>query len=517
MPAPEPTAAQRAQAKALVAARSDAEVVALVGNWRPPKPPPLIEFVRHTLIVAKESGELIPFALWPAQEEALEVIEQADKLVMPKGRQVGITWLELAAMLWAGTFWGMRLLPIARQSDEYARDAIGRLLVLAGYDPASEPSKLRRLPQSPLPEAWRPKIVGKTRRELRLENGSVFRALTATQPIARGLAAYWGLADEYAFWPWPAKQLAAMESGCARLHVVSTGNGEDDAFAALYHNAVAGRGEYKAFFLPSDADPRRDPDWYRRNVEEAADPESARREHALCPEDAFRAPEGVFFKRFSSERNVAKLPIMRSWQTYRAIDFGYRHPACLWAQQAPTGQLFIIDELLPENLSTPEFIAQIKTREAGFGLVEPVVASYCDPAGRATNTQTAESEFAICAREGLNPFGQPSSVRDGCVRIMDALAHPVQPLVIGECCGGLIRALAQVKAHRSSPDIYDTDHELFSHPLDALRYLLVNAADSPPYDPNAVRVLGDGPHRGNDPLGRPAPHSPGQPRIHVRY
>ena len=28
---------------------------------------------------------------------------------MPKGRQVGITWLELAAMLWAGTFWGMRL------------------------------------------------------------------------------------------------------------------------------------------------------------------------------------------------------------------------------------------------------------------------------------------------------------------------------------------------------------------------------------------------------------------------
>ena len=43
------------------------------------------------------------------------------------------------------------------------------------------------------------------------------------------------------------------------------------------------------------------------------------------------------------------------------------------------------------------------------------------------------------------------------------------------------------------PEIYDTDHELFSHPLDALRYLLVNAAASPPYDPNAVRVLGDGP------------------------
>ena len=94
-----------------------------------------------------------------------------------------------------------------------------------------------------------------------------------------------------------------MESGCARLHVVSTGNGEDDAFAALYENA-GGRGAYKTLFIPSDADPRRDEDWYRTNVEEAADPESARREHARCAADAFRSPEGAFFKRFSAERHV---------------------------------------------------------------------------------------------------------------------------------------------------------------------------------------------------------------------
>ena len=31
-----------------------------------------------------------------------------------------------------------------------------------------------------------------------------------------------------------------MESGCSRLHIVSTGNGEGDAFAALYENAQGG-------------------------------------------------------------------------------------------------------------------------------------------------------------------------------------------------------------------------------------------------------------------------------------
>ena len=155
-----PTPEQIARAKALVEGKSKAEVIALVGNWRPLKVPPLVEFVRHCLIVEKASGELIPFDLWPAQEEALEMIEHTDKLIMPKGRQVGITWLELAVMLWAGTFFGHRLFPIARQSDEYAREAITRLLILAGYDPTSEPGKLRVLSESPLPPQWRPKISG---------------------------------------------------------------------------------------------------------------------------------------------------------------------------------------------------------------------------------------------------------------------------------------------------------------------------------------------------------------------
>ena len=348
------------------------------------------------------------------------------------------------------------------------------MLILAGFDPASDPAKLRVLAESPLPPSWRPRIAGKTRHELRLENGSSYRALTATQPIARGLAAYWGLADEFAFWKWPAKQLAAMESGCARLHVVSTGNGADDAFAALYENAVAGRGAYRTLFISSSADPRRDTGWYRTNVEEAADPDSARREHARCPEDAFRSPEGAYFKRFRSERHVADIEIVNNWPTWRAIDFGLRHAACLWAQRSPAGQLFIVDEFLPENTPTPEFAAQIKQREQSFALAEPAIRSYCDPAGKASNTQTAESEFALFAREGLRPGGQSSSVRDGCVRIMDLLADEAQPLIVAQRCTGLIRALSQVKPHRSQPEIYDNDHELHSHPLDALRYLLVN-------------------------------------------
>ena len=482
--------------------KSKAEVIALVGNWRPVRVPPLVEFVRHCLIVDKASGELIPFEPWPAQEEALEMIERTDKLVVPKGRQVGITWLELAAMLWAGTFFGHRLFPIARQSDEYAREAIARLLILAGYDPTSEPGNLRLLPESPLPKLWRPKISGKTRRELRLANGSSYRALTATQPIARGLAAYWGLADEYAFWPWPARQLQAMESGCSRLHIVSTGNGSDDAFAALYENAKAGRGAYQTLFIPSDADPRRNEEWYRLNVTEAADPDSARREHARSVQDAFRSAEGVFFKKFSFERNVAEVEIVDNWESYRAIDFGLRHAACLWAQRSSQGQLFIVDELLTCDLSTAEFAEAIKAHEAPFNLIEPSLVSYCDPAGKAANTQTTKTEFDVFAVAGLRPYGKNSGVRDGCVQIMNLLAAEEQPLVIASRCEGLIRALSQIKPHRANHEIYDKDHELFSHPLDALRYLLVSGVPGAGSQTVSWNADASGPFEGLERAGR---------------
>ena len=190
-------------------------------------------------------------------------------------------------------------------------------------------------------------------------------------------------------------------------------------------------------------------------------------------QDAFRSAEGVFFKKFSFERNVAEVEIVDNWESYRAIDFGLRHAACLWAQCSPQGQLYIVDELLTCDLSTDQFAEAIKAHEAPFNLVEPALVSYCDPAGKAANQQTTKTEFDVFATAGLRPYGKSSGVRDGCVKIMNLLAAEELPLVIASRCEGLIRALSQIKPHRANHEIYDKDHEIFSHPLDALRYLLV--------------------------------------------
>ena len=150
-----PTAKQRARDRALLDKLSDAEAIALAGNWRPLRPPPLHEFVRHCLIVDKQTGKLIPFEFVAAAGEGPGGDGQSERLLVPKGRQIGVTWSELAYMLWCGTSGATRLFLIARQSDAYAREGITRLLTLAGYDASSPAGHLRVLPESPMPASWR--------------------------------------------------------------------------------------------------------------------------------------------------------------------------------------------------------------------------------------------------------------------------------------------------------------------------------------------------------------------------
>jgi hypothetical protein len=211
----------------------------------------------------------------------------------------------------------------------------------------------------------------------------------------------------------------------------------------------------------------------RRGTRRPCSPRLARREYAATPEEAFAAPEGVFFERFTRERNVAEVEIVPGWDTYRCIDFGYHCPACAWLQVSPKGQWFVVAELTPHDLTTDEFAAAILETEAPLGLVKPPRGTYCDPAGNARNAQTSETEVRVLARHGIRCRSKTSGVREGCVLLMDALAHPELPLIVSSTCHWMIEALASVPPDPHQPDRYD-ERSPYTHILDALRYFAVN-------------------------------------------
>jgi len=448
----------------------------LGGTGRHAGPIPVADFIESCLIVEKEGTTdvgLIPFHMWPAQRAALEVIERERFLVIPKGRQIGITWLELAAMLHAGVVGGNRLFNIARQSGDDAKAAIRRLLILMGYDANTDPPHMSVLPESPAAmDAWRPRVAGKTTTSLTLENGSLFQTKTATRHIARGDAAFWTLCDEYASWPWPREQLAALEHGAHRVHVVSTGDGDADDFASLHKSAERGKSKWRSHFVPATADPRRSAEWFHQNVDEAPDPDLANRELARDITDVFRPREGAFFKCFKRAQNVREFDVVPGWATDTCVDWGLAHPAALFLQISPSGQPFFFDEYLPTEIRTTDFGQGILARLAQYNLGVKVRGPFSDPAGRSRNTQTKRSEFDVFRDLGMRCEGKPSKVTDGVTLMMESLGHPdpEQRAIIHPRCAGLIAALANVQPHRNDDNIYDTDHKVYSHPLDAMRY-----------------------------------------------
>jgi hypothetical protein len=221
-----------------------------------------------------------------------------------------------------------------------------------------------------------------------------------------------------------------------------------------------------------DAHPGRTQPWYDREVLGAVEPRKARREYAATPEDAFAAPEGVFFERLS-DRNIADVEILPYGPTYRCVDHGYHSPACAWVQVSTQGQPFVVGEYVPHDVTTEEFAAGIIATESAWNLVTPPADTFADPAGRAVNVATAKSEAETFYGMGLGHTSRQSSIRDGCVRIMSALADPIMPLVISRRCPWTIEALSAVRPDKHRPDVYDETSE-YTHILDALRYYFVN-------------------------------------------
>lgn len=415
-----------------------------------------LSFIQALKIEDKVAGGLVDFRLWDFQRDFIEILRNNDRVFSLKSRQLGITWTCLSHLLYLGMTGGNRLFLIASQSGSDAIDALHRLRILYNSIPAPSVA-----------------LITDNTEQIALANGSRFESMMATKRAGRGKAAYATFADEFAFFSYPEEMLAALDSASQRLYAVTTGNGPGDLAHTIWEQSQEGLGRFHPVFYPWHKHPGRDAEWYRLNVTEAPEPRLARREHAATPEDALSAPGGSYFERFTRERNVLAVTPQAAWKTWRGVDFGFRHPACVWMQKAPSGQLFVVGEYAPENITTEEYRDGIVAMDARLGVVP--LASYCDPAGKASNVQTAESEFEVLKRAGLNPRSKPSGIRDGCMRIMNLLADPDLPLIVSEDCPQLIRCLTQVKPDKSKPELYDQREDSpYQHLLDALRYLLVN-------------------------------------------
>ncbi|MGB1284970.1 MAG: hypothetical protein ACPG7F_00435 [Aggregatilineales bacterium] len=199
----------------------------------------------------------IPFRLWAGQVTALDVMLNNKKVIALKPRQIGITWLVLAIIIWMMIFRPVsENLVFSRREDE----------ALYLLSPERLRGMYRRLP------AWMrtESIAIDDKSHLRLSNGSGVRGFPSN--AGDSYTATLAFVDEADLVPDLDRLLRSVEptvEAGGKLIMISRADKSkpQSRFKKIYRAATARLNDYANIFLPWHVHPERDGAWYQRQCE----------------------------------------------------------------------------------------------------------------------------------------------------------------------------------------------------------------------------------------------------------
>ncbi|HUO08558.1 MAG TPA: hypothetical protein VM008_09690 [Phycisphaerae bacterium] len=200
-------------------------------------------------------------------------------------------------------------------------------------------------------------------------------------------------------------------------------------------------------------------------------------EHGVFPafrrEMHVRSAEGQVFGPGARIIHEGRLFVVEG--IYGGVDFGYRGPfVCLWMAMLREGSkpdspraVWVLDEMLVREQTLVRNVMAMRDRKWD------VVRVYCDVAGKGVNSQTGRSDERVLRDEGFLTRCREMKIDEGIGVINDLLNPAVgfPRLLIDPRCQHLIAAMESYERGKDGQPIKDGVHD---HPIDALRYALVN-------------------------------------------
>lgn len=165
-------------------------------------------------------------------------------------------------------------------------------------------------------------------------------------------------------------------------------------------------------------------------------------------------------------------PLLRGW------DFGFTHPACVFAQQDSDGRIFVLGELLGRNVSIRDFAEQVMayTNQRFPDAIESM--DYCDPAGNQRSDKgDGESTIQILTQILGHPIhNRRTRIIEGVDMIRDLLGKQSAGyffMNFDRSCEVLIEGfLGGYHYDEKKEDVIVKDG-YYEHLMDALRYLII--------------------------------------------
>ena len=137
-------------------------------------------FIKKYVIIQHPQRGRIPFKLFPYQEEALQAFQSNNKNIVLKSRQMGISTLCAAYILWLMIFHTDKNCLIISKTQDAAKEVVTKV----------------RFANDNLPSWLRVEAVEDNRLSLRLKNGSQVKSVSSSKDSARSGAISLLIMDE---------------------------------------------------------------------------------------------------------------------------------------------------------------------------------------------------------------------------------------------------------------------------------------------------------------------------------
>lgn len=430
-------------------------------------------FIPHLKIMDGDGGPPIPFEPWDFQDQVLTDIEESARVIFLKARQLGLSWLTLAYILWATS----------------SQQGINAMILNRGLEQSVDLLDRIRFMIRHCPPELRPRVGKDNYNQLEFPDlDSKIWSIPATEFAGTGSTIHIFMIDEWAKIRGVGKMLTSIlptvpDSG--KLIGISTAYGPNNPYAVEWKRAVSKQSKFRPVFIPWDAHPRRDDTWYEDKRMEFPTERELLQEYPSEWRDAFQLPgESVFRDEFDRAKHVVsfKRDPKARWAKVRGIDFGYHHGVHLWAEiQQDT--CYVFAEHHAERRTTARMMEEVVERDKEMGIVTTEAPAGCDPAGKAQTSMATESDHYTVERFGIRVGSEEVAPRDRVTLIKDMLKRG--NLYFDASCEYLIEAMEQAQWAKGAPPMGSASSEpilketyekdgYFEHPLDTLGYLLIN-------------------------------------------
>tara|TARA_R110002110_G_scaffold235312_1_gene451344 strand:+ start:1703 stop:3241 length:1539 start_codon:yes stop_codon:yes gene_type:complete len=204
----------------------------LIEEFRKCKDDP-VYFISNYIKVTHPVRGLVPFKLYPFQEDILAALKNNRFNILRKFRQAGCTTISAAYSLWMIVFQKHKQVVILSKGDAESTEVLDRIKIM--YEE--------------LPDFLRPQMVEDNKHTMKLSTGSTIKSRPSGKQSGRSLAGSLLIIDEAAFIDnihtiWAAVYPIISTGG--RAFVLSTVNGIGNWYYDVYHKAVAGENSFNA-------------------------------------------------------------------------------------------------------------------------------------------------------------------------------------------------------------------------------------------------------------------------------